>query len=413
MSGGTLIVGASQAGLQLAVSLRENGYDGPVTLVGAENNPPYQRPALSKKFLAGQDNITSLSLRTPAFYAGQRINLVCGERIVTVTARPSGSGVATTASGRAFAFDQLALTVGARPRRLSVPGSNLDGVCYLRHADDALVLRQRLDRAKEVVVVGGGFIGLEAAAVFRSAGRRVTVVEAAERLIARAVAPVTSEFYRQAHERRGTQIRLGTGVAAIDGAEGRVCGVQLTDGSCLRADLVLVGIGVEPRLELAEQLGLHCKGGVVVDGFARTSNPRVVAAGDCTVFARPSPTRELMRLESVQNAVDQARTAGATLAGVAFPHTAVPWFWSDQDTLKLQIAGLSAGHDAIVVRGDCKAERFSVLYYRSERLIAADCVNRAADYIAVRRALAQELTIPKSLAGDESIPLKNLASAES
>ena len=410
---GTLIVGASQAGLQLAVSLRQSGDTAPITLVGAEARPPYQRPPLSKEFLTGGADLDTLALRTPAFYADSGISLVCGERITGLALRGDGpDGVAGTSAGRDLPFDRLALTVGARPRRLTLPGAGLDGICYLRDHGDATELRRRLAAAAHVVVVGGGFVGLETAAAARAVGpASVTVVEAADRLMARAVAPVVSEFYHRAHLGRGTAIRLAAAVSGFEGAHGRVTGVLLADGSRLEADLVLVGVGVVPRTELAEQLGLECEGGIVVDARARTSTPSVVAAGDCTVRPDPMTGRGRVRLESVQNAVAQAQVAAATLLG-SEPEPAaagtVPWFWSHQGDLKLQMAGLSTGHDGYVVRGEPGEESFSVLYYRDGRLLAVDAVNRPADYMAVRKALSLGASIDPDLARDTATPLRSL-----
>ena len=419
---GTLIVGASQAGVQLAVSLRELGDTAPITLVGAEAHPPYQRPPLSKEFLNGSAGPESLAFRTAAFYADAGIELICGERVVdlgicadgqarTGTAKLPGSGRARTASGRELAFDRLALTVGARPRRLTIPGADLDGVLYLRDVDDAEQLRTRLATATRVVVVGGGFIGLEAAAVARAQGKDVTVVEAAERLIPRAVAPVVSEFYRQAHARRGTEVRLATAVAGFSGSGGSVTGVQLADGTELPADLVMVGVGVVPRTELADQLGLKVDGGIVVDAHARTSEPSVVAAGDCTILPHPLTGEGQVRLESVHGAVHQASVAAATLVGATVETRSVPWFWSNQGQLRLQIAGLSAGFDSFVVRGDMDEEKFSVLYYRDGALLAADAVNNPVDYMVVRKALTQGVSIPAERAADSSTPLKAMLAA--
>jgi 3-phenylpropionate/trans-cinnamate dioxygenase ferredoxin reductase subunit len=411
MSTGTLIVGGSQAGLQLAVSLRQLGDTAPIVLVGEENHPPYQRPPLSKEFLTGQADLDSLAFRAPGFYADAGIDLVCGERVTGVSMSPSGprgSGVATTASGRELPFGRLALTVGADARRLPVPGGDLDGICYLRDRHDAADLRHRLATAANVVVVGGGFIGLEVAAAARGAGAAVTVVEAMDRLMARAVGSIVSDFYHRAHLRRGIDVRLSSGVTAFQGEGGRVTGVELSGGTRLPADLVLVGIGVLPRTELAEQLGLACDQGIVVDARARTSDPSVVAAGDCTVQPHPMTGRGRVRLESVQNAVAQAQVAAATLLGRPGGATAVPWFWSFQGDLRLQIAGLSAGHDHHVVRGDPDDEAFSVLYYRRDRLLAVDAVNRPADYMAVRKALARGATIAPDRAGDAATPLKSL-----
>ncbi|MFL5863002.1 MAG: NAD(P)/FAD-dependent oxidoreductase [Solirubrobacteraceae bacterium] len=411
MSEGTLIVGGSQAGLQLAVSLRQLGDTSPIVLVSEETRPPYQRPPLSKEFLAGQADLDSLAFRAPTFYAGSGIDLVCGERVTGVSlsaSGPRGSGVATTADGRELPFGRLALTVGADARRLPVPGGDLDGICYLRDHNDAADLRERLATAAKAVVVGGGFIGLEVASAARAAGRSVTVVEAADRLMARAVGPVVSEFYRRAHRRRGIDVRLSAGVTGFEGERGRVTGVGLSDGTRLPADLVLVGIGVLPRTELAEQLGLTCDQGIVVDAHARTSDPTVVAAGDCTVQPHPMTGQGMVRLESVQNAVTQAQVAASTLLGRLDGVTSVPWFWSYQGDLKLQIAGLSSGHDDYVVRGEPEEERFSVLYYRRDRLLAVDAVNRPADYMAARRALGQGATIAQDRAGDAATPLKSL-----
>jgi 3-phenylpropionate/trans-cinnamate dioxygenase ferredoxin reductase component len=426
----TLIVGASQAGLQLAVSLRQFGDTAPIILVGEEPHPPYQRPPLSKEFLTGTAGHESLAFRTAAFYADTGIELVCGERVVDLAlcrdGRPGsgsadlpgsgsatlpGSGRARTATGRELPFDRLALTVGARPRRLTIPGADLDGILYLRDVDDAEQLRTRLAGAARVVVVGGGFIGLEAAAVARAQDKHVTVVEAADRLVPRAVAPVVSEFYRQAHSRRGTDVRLATAVAGFSGRDGSVTGVLLADGTELPADLVMVGVGVLPRTELAEQLGLECDGGILVDAHARTSEPSVVAAGDCTVLPHPLTGEGRVRLESVHGAVHQASVAAATLVGAEVETRSVPWFWSNQGQLRLQIAGLSTGFDSFVVRGDMDEEKFSVLYYRDGELLAVDAVNNPVDYMVVRKALTQGVSIPADRAADSSVPLKAMLAA--
>ena len=410
VAAGTLIIGASQAGLQVAVTLRELGDTAPITLVGAEDHPPYQRPPLSKEYLSGTADGGTLAFRAPSFYADQSIDLVCGQRVAMVSLGPdgSGSGCARTEAGLELRFDRLALTTGARPRRLTVPGAELAGICYLRDLGDAEQLRTGLAGARRVVVVGGGFVGLEAAAVARARGLEVTVVDAADRLIARAVAPVTSAFYAAAHRRRGTTVLLGTGVAGFGGSDGHVTTVELSDGRELPADLVVVGVGVVPRTELAEQLGLEVDGGIVVDRYARTSRPTVVAAGDCTVLPHPVTGEGRVRLESVNNAVTQGAAAAASLLGRPEVVPNVPWFWSNQGDLRLQIAGLAAGFDDHVVRGEPDSERFSVLYYREGRLLAVDAVNAPGDYMVVRRALTQGTTIPADRAADASTPLKQL-----
>ncbi len=403
-----LIIGAGQAGMQIAVSLREHGFTGPLTLAGNEPATPYQRPPLSKAYLSGEVDVESLELRAQSFYDDRDITVRCADAVVSVS-WAGDVGTAVTASGAQIPFAKLALTPGSEPRRISIAGSDLAGVLYLRDVADADALKARWAAANNVVVIGGGFIGLEVAAGARKAGKTVTVLEAADRLIARAVSPITSEFFRQAHVRRGVDVRLSVQVSAILGAHGSVTGVELADGDVVPADIVLVGIGVVARSSLAEQLGLQLAGGaIVVNEFAQTSDPRVVAAGDAVMMPHPLGRPGQVRLESVQNAVDQAKVAAATLLGVREPYRSVPWFWSDQADLKLQIAGLSTGFDQTVVRGNPDDEHFSVLYYADGRLIAIDTVNDAPDYMAVRRALAQGATIPPELASDPTVSLKTL-----
>jgi 3-phenylpropionate/trans-cinnamate dioxygenase ferredoxin reductase subunit len=407
VSAGTLIVGASQAGLQVAATMRELGVDTPIRLVGSESRLPYQRPPLSKAFLLGDSSPDTLAFRNLAFFSEREIDLSLSTSICEITFA-GGRGLARSSRGEEIPFENLALTTGAAPRRLRVPGADLAGVLYLRDVEDSLALRQAYSLAADVVIVGGGFIGLEAAAVSRQNGMRVTVVEAESGLLPRVAAPVMAEFYQHAHERRGVTFRLGAAIAGILGTGGRVSGVALSDGSILQADLLLVAIGVEPRTELAEQLGAACAGGIVVDRFAQTSIENVVAAGDCAVGPSPTGTGEMIRLESVQNAVDQAKVAGATLARLEHPYTAVPWFWSDQGDIKLHMAGLSAGYDHYVVRGDPETEKFSVLYYRDGKFLAISCVNRAADYLAARGALERGQHLPPGGVADESVPLRQL-----
>lgn len=414
-SAGTLIIGNCQAGVQLACSLRELGDTDPIVLVGEEPHAPYQRPPLSKAFLKGEVTADSLTFRTHEFYREHNIELVTRERIVSITRDGDGSGgTAVAESGRRFEFARLALTTGAVPRQIPFDGSELEGVSYLRTATDAAQLQQGLAAARNVVVVGGGFIGLEVAAGARAAGLTVTVLEAAPRLVGRAVSEQTSEFYLQAHRRRGIRVVLNAQVVRFLGEHDRVTGVELGDGTVVPADVVLIGVGVIPRTELAEQLGLALDNGIVVDGTALCSDGLTVAAGDCANLPNPSITPggvARLRLESVQNAVEQAKVAAATLLSLPAAYSTVPWFWSDQADLKLQIAGLSGGHDQIVLRGEPDSETFSVLYYRAGQLIAADCINKPLDFIAVRGALHHGQNVPADLAGDVTIPLKKLVSA--
>ncbi|MBU8819652.1 FAD-dependent oxidoreductase [Mycolicibacterium goodii] len=401
---GVLVVGGGQAACQLAVSLREMGYDLPITIVGEEPHSPYQRPPLSKAFLAGKADITTLAFRSDDYYQRQGVRVVTGQQVVAFSmADKHHGGSAHTDSGEDLPFSNLVLAVGAAARKLDVPGSDMDGILTLRDVADATEFRARMHRCQDLVVIGGGFIGLETAAVARRRGCNVTVIESGDRLLARAVAPAVSDFYLTAHERRGTRVLLGAGVTSFEGEKGTVRRVVLADGQVLDADLVVVGIGAAPRLELARQLGLKCNAGIVVDEHARTSLPTVLAAGDCTETPHPlSVVSSPIRLESVQNAVDQAKCAAATIMGTPRAYSSVPWFWSDQDTLKLQIAGLSTGYDQTVQRGDPQKESFSILYYRKGSLVAVNAVNRPRDYMAVRRALAAGLTISPAIAADVS-----------
>ena len=407
-----LIVGAGQAGMQIAVSLREDGYEGDLTIVGEEPHGPYQRPPLSKAYLAGDADVESLELRSPAFYVERAIVVITDEKVEEISFEGPNAGdrgVAVTSTGRELYFTGLALAPGSTPRRLPLPGADFGGVLYLRDLADADELKSRWADAQNIVVVGGGFIGLEVAAGARKAGKTVTVLEAADRLIARAVSTETSEFFRQAHERRGTSVRLGAQLSHFVGQGAQVTGVQMADGEVIPADIVLVGIGVIARGELAEKLGLEViNGAIVVDEFARTSDHRVVASGDAVLLPHPLGGGTQVRLESVQNATDQSRIAAASLLGKSESYRAVPWFWSDQADLKLQIAGLSTGYDHTVVRGKPDDEKFSVLYFREGRLIAIDTVNDAPDYMAVRRALGDGQTIDPATAADTSVKLKTL-----
>lgn len=414
----TLIVGACQAGVQIASVLRERGDTDPIILVGEEAHRPYQRPPLSKAWLKGELEPDDVILRTREWFADRDIELITGDRVVTVHRDADGSGTAITEGGRELAFTRLALATGAAARRLEVEGTDYRGVSYLRDADDAIALGPALRDAscRSVVVIGGGFIGLEVAAVARALGRRVTVLEAGPRLVGRVVAEQTSDFYLAAHRRRGTEVVLDARITRIVGDDapvahekGSVAGVELEDGTVVPADLVVIGIGVVPRVELAAQLGLDIDGGIVVDGAARTSDGRTVAAGDCAALPNPYPfgDGERIRLESVNNALEQAKIAAATLMGDEAVYTSVPWFWSDQADLKLQIAGLSAGYDRVVVRGEPATERFSVLYYRDQRLIAADCINQPAEFLAVRSALGKGGDVPPDAAADTTVPLKS------
>jgi len=410
---GLLIVGASQSGVQLAISLRALGFDEHITLLGDEDHRPYQRPALSKEFLQDKVGSESLIFRSNEYWEEHNVSLVKGEWIERIDKNDDGSGTARAASGKEFPFRRLALTVGARARRMDVEGGDLDGVVYLRNADDALNLKAIAPAATDVVVVGGGFIGLEAASSLHSMGKKVTVLEYGPRLVGRAVGEETSAFFLEKHRERGLDIRLGARIARITaGADGKVSAVELEDGSRLDAQIVLIGIGVVPNTELAEQLGLEVDNGVVVDANALASDGTTVAVGDVANMPNPvpgAPAGERIRLESVNNAIEHAKVAAYSLTGRREEYAGIPWFWSNQADLKLQIAGLSLGYDRTLVRRDDERGKFSVLYYRDGRIIAADCVNTPLDFMAVKNALAKGQNIPAGAAADPGTMLKTIA----
>jgi len=402
MTAGVVIVGGGQAGFQVAASLRAEGYAGAVRLIGAETHPPYQRPPLSKGLLLGKMERERLLFRQPAFYEAQGIELVLGE---TVLAIDRGAKAVTTSTGRVLAYEALVIATGTRVRPLPVPGTELDGVLYLRTLDESEDLAQRIAAAERVVVIGGGFIGLEVAAAARMLGRQVTVLEAVDRLMGRAVAPVISAFYADLHRGRGVELALNAKIERLEGADGRVTAVRMADGASHPADLVVIGIGVLPNVELAAAAGLACADGILVDAHGRASDPAIFAAGECTSH----PNRFAggrVRLESVQNAVDQAKAVAAALLGKDQPYDEVPWFWSDQYEVKLQMVGISKGHDAQALRGDLAFGRFSVCYFKDGRLLAIDSVNRPGDHMVGRRLLGVGTTLTPAQAADESFDLK-------
>lgn len=407
-TGHLLVVGAGQAGAQVVSSARELGWDGAITVVGQEPHAPYARPPLSKAVLRGEATPESLVLRSPAFYRDQHVDLVLDERVTRLKLSGAGAGTAAAASGRSWQFDRLVLATGAEPRRLDLEGADLDGVVVLRDLADAEVLARRLD-VGDLVVVGGGFIGLEVAATAAAAGVRVTVVEAGPSLMGRVVSPVTAELVRAAHQDAGVRVLTGVRPLRLRGDRGSVTSVELADGTHLPAGLVLIGVGARPRDDLARAAGLHCDGGVVVDAFSRASDGHTLAVGDCADLPDPTPGSERrLRLESVDNAVEQAKAAATTLVGDPRPYTGVPWFWSDQGSLKIQIAGLAHPDDQVVLRPGERPGRFTALRYRGDRLTAAECVNAPADFMVVRQALAQGRKVSRDAAANTGVPLKKL-----
>ncbi len=398
-----VIVGGSYAGLQTAVSARENGFAGRITLVSDENDLPYHRPPLSKAYLLGTTDEADIFLRSEAFYVSQGIDVVLGRRVEAID--PVHQRVAL-ADGRALAFDALVLATGARARRLAVPGAALDGVVLLRSLADARTLRDRLAAADSVVVIGGGFIGLESAASASTLGKTVTILEAGARLLARSVPPNLSIHLANLHRRHGTDIRLEAGLARIEGA-GKVERVVTTDGGRIACDLVIVGIGADPNVELAAACGLGGPGGIAVDADGRTRAATIFSAGDCTLQHNAFAGVPL-RLECVQNALDQGRSVGCAIAGRPEPCCGVPRFWSDQFDTKLQTIGVAAGADLVVTRGAPEDGRFSLFHFKAGRLRAVDSINRGGDQAAGRRILTENVALTPQQAADPGFDLRNL-----
>lgn len=386
-----IVVGASHAGAQLAASLRQGGWTGEILLVGDEGTLPYQRPPLSKAYLAGKNSIGELAIRSAEFYVKQEIQLVD----VRVDAIDRSAKHLLLSTGESLSYDKLALCTGARPRQLSVPGAELRGVFYLRTAADVELIREAAIPGRRAVIVGGGYIGLETAASLRALGLEVIVLEAAGRVLERVTAPEVSEFFERIHRDEGVDIRTGTLVEGLSG-DSQVREVQLATGESIRTDLVIVGIGVEPNTDLAADAGLLVDNGVLIDSHARTSDPDILAAGDCTSQDMARYGRRI-RLESVASAGEQAKVAAATICGQSKEIAALPWFWSDQYDLKLQIAGLNTGYDEVVLNGDPGQGRdFTCYYLRGGELIAADCVNRPRDFMFSKRAIAQESAVGRA-----------------
>ncbi|MGO9421229.1 NAD(P)/FAD-dependent oxidoreductase [Roseiarcus sp.] len=398
-----VIVGAGHAGVQAAASLREEGFDGEIVLLSDERELPYQRPPLSKAFLKGDMDLHGLPLRAEAFYRDQRIGLRLGVRATRID---RAARRVELADGSSIGYGHLILATGARQRRLDVPGVDLPGVFALRSIADATALRQRIAAGLRVVVIGAGFIGLEVAATAAKLGAETAVIEIA-RPMGRAVSPVLSDFYAEAHRAFGARLFLGVGVSAIKGSE-KAEAVVLTDGEVLPADLVLVGVGVTAEDTLAREAGLECKNGVVVDAHLVTSDPAISAIGDCAAF--PNATLGYVtRLESIQNAVDQAKRVAARIAGKPGPYNALAWFWSDQGDLKLTIAGLSHDVDEWVVRGDPATRAFSIFGFRGGKLAVVESVNRAGDHAAAKRIFATGKSLTPAEAADPAFDIRALA----
>ena len=397
-----VIVGAGQAGAQAVATLRAEGFAGALAMVGDEPFAPYQRPPLSKAYLQGTFERERLFLKPDAFYAEAHCELILG---TAATAIDRAKKTVAFADGRVLSYDKLLLATGSRVRRIPVAGADLAGIFYLRGIADVDAMRAHFVAGARLAVVGGGYIGLEVAAVARKAGLDVTVFEALDRVMARAVSPPVSSFYENAHREAGVKFQMKTGVEAFEG-NGKLDAVR-AGGKSHQADIALVGIGVLPNVELAKAAGLACDDGIVVDRHCATSDPAIFAAGDCT--RHHGRDGNLIRLECVQNAIDQAKHAALAMAGRAVPYGEVPWFWSDQYDLKLQIAGLAHPGDALVVRGAPAARKFAVFHLREGRVAAVEAVNAAAEYIVGRKLIAEGASVAPERLADTAIPMKNIS----
>ncbi|GLU37367.1 FAD-dependent oxidoreductase [Pseudomonas sp. NBRC 100443] len=401
-----VILGAGQAGFQLASSLREGGYDGSIALIGEEPHLPYSRPPLSKAFLSGKVSEGKLALRPESFYRDQRIDLYLGRRAVAVDRT---TRTVALDDGESLGYDHLVFATGARNRALPVEGAQgLGGVYGLRTLDDARQLRGALASARRAVVIGAGFVGLEFAATAQQQGVQTTVIELQPRPLARAVSASMAAIFSREHRHSGVDLRFDVSVRRLLGDNGRVCALELSNGEHLSADLVLVGIGAQANSELADACGLDVEGGIVVDAQLRTRDPHVSAIGDCAVHPNAHAAGRAIRLESIQNAADQARCLAARLCGQAADYGSLPWFWSDQGSLKLQIAGLIDDHDQLVVRGDPQGTACSVFCFKDKRLVAVESVNRPADHIQARRLLKDGIGLSPEQAADPQVDLRSL-----
>ncbi|HUX74335.1 MAG TPA: FAD-dependent oxidoreductase [Steroidobacteraceae bacterium] len=402
MNSTILIIGGGQAGAQAIDTLRREGFSGRLILVGEEAQLPYQRPPLSKKYLAGELSVDRLPFRHRAFYEEHGTELLLGERAVRLD--PAARTVAL-AGGAVLNYDRLLLCLGAAPRRLTCPGATLAGVHYLRDLKDADAIRADIRPGGRALIIGGGYIGLEAAATCRHLGLEATVLEMADRLMNRVVAPDVSEYFASAHRKHGVHIVCDARVVALEGRS-RVERVVCADGSSHGADLVIVGVGAVPTTDLAADAGLQVDDGIVVDAYCRSSDPAIFAAGDCS--NHPSPRYGgRVRLESVDNAFEQAKAAALNMLERGVEHDRVPWFWSDQFDNKLLIVGISRGHDQQILRGDAGQRSFSVCYLRNRELLAVETVNDSKDYMAARKLIAGRARMDPAKLTDPRIDLKD------
>lgn len=401
-----LIVGAGHGGAQAAIALRQHKFEGTIGVIGDERDIPYERPPLTKDYLAGDKGFDRILIRPPGYWTERSVAMLTGRRVISVA--PAKHFV-MTAGGETFGYGQLVWAAGGFARRLSCPGAGLEGVHTVRDRAGVDRMAAELGSTQRVCVIGGGYIGLEAAAVLNKLGKAVTVLETQERVLARVAGSALSRFYESEHRARGVDVRLGANVERLEGDNGRVTGVRLAGGDVVEAEMVIVGIGILPSIGPLLEAGAEGNNGVAVDEYGHTSLADIWAVGDCALYANPFAEGLPIRLESVQNANDMAACVARAILGQGEPYRAVPWFWSNQYDLKLQTVGLCAGHDQAVFRGEPSTRSFSVIYLKQGRVIALDCVNAPKDYVHGRALLgiAPDLTRLR----DIQVPLKDLATA--
>ena len=401
-----VIVGSGHAGAMAAILLRQQGFEGSTAIVSRDHHPPYERPPLSKEYLAREKDFSRILLRPEAFWAEKGIELLLGSAVDAVDA---GAKCLSLTDSTKLGYGTLIWAAGGDPRKLVCPGAELSGIHSMRDRTDSDAVMAALDNgARHVVVVGGGYIGLEAAAVLSKLGCKVTVVEMVDRVLARVAGEALSRFFEQEHRAHGIDIRLNSSLEAIEGKGGKVTGVRFADGSVLACDMMIVGIGIVPAVSPLLEAGAQGQNGVLVDSFCRTSLPDIYAIGDCAAHASSFADGGVIRLESVQNANDMAATVAKAILGNPQPYSAVPWFWSNQYDLRLQTMGLSLGHDETVLRGDPADRSFSVVYLKQGRMIALDCVNRTRDYAQGRKLVEHGAIIDADRLGDSELALKDL-----
>lgn len=398
-----MIVGAGQAGFALAAKLRALKDERPITMIGSEDVIPYQRPPLSKKYLMGEMSFDRLTFRPETWFAEHDVEIRLSTFVEEID---RDAKTVRMQDGSVLEYEHLALTTGSTPRTLPASiGGDLTGVFTVRDKRNADLLADEMKAGRRLLIIGGGYIGLEAAAVARHLGLEVTLIEMADRILQRVASKETADVMRAIHAEHGVVIREKTGLTRLIGEDGRVRGAELSDGTVIDIDFVIVGIGVTPNDRLAQQCGLDVGNGILVDDYARTSDPAIFAMGDCAMLPWKGTN---IRLESVQNAVDQAESVAATLTGSAEPYEAKPWFWSDQYDVKLQIAGFNLGYDETVMRPGTRQGSVSIWYYREGRLIAVDAINDAKAYVTGKKLLDNGLTADKALIADPATDLKQL-----